>query len=66
MGGVYNIEIEQGSSFELEITYKDTNDAVIDLFGIYRRNADPGIIQFCDYIIIFDERFRDNTYQYFS
>lgn len=35
MGGVYNIEIEQGSSFELEITYKDTNDAVIDLSSAY-------------------------------
>lgn len=33
--GRYDIEIEQGSTFSLDITYQDTNNAVLDLSSGY-------------------------------
>ncbi len=35
--GVYDITVEQGSTFRLEAVYKDSNDAIVDLTGYIAR-----------------------------
>tara|TARA_Y100001963_G_scaffold65194_1_gene90931 strand:+ start:362 stop:724 length:363 start_codon:yes stop_codon:yes gene_type:complete len=37
--GVYNFEIEQGADFDLHITYKDTDGAVVDLADLTYSSA---------------------------
>lgn len=35
--GIYNMTIEQGSTFKLSLVYKDSNNAVVDLSGYTAR-----------------------------